>query len=116
MATSRSPDAWTASADLFSGRPNPTWEVPAALAHELVEMWSELAPTASAPSKPAVLGYRGCALRSPDGRVWRAEGSLVSAAGAQSSQARRDDGRVWEHRLLETAPDGALPSLRDLAE
>src|ERR1035437_426585 len=119
MATSRSPDRWTASADLFSGRPNPTWNVPAVLAHELVRIWSELPPTSPAPSKAPALGYRGCALRAPDGRVWRAESGVVAAAGAQSSQARRDDVRAWERRLLETAPDGALPadwSLRDLAE
>ncbi len=72
-------------------------------------MWSELPPTATAPSKPAKLGYHGCALRSPDGRVWRGEGGIVSMAGARSPQAHRDDGRVWERRLLETAPDGALP-------
>jgi hypothetical protein len=119
MATSRSPDAWTASADLFSGRRNPTWDVPAALAHELVKMWSELPPTAAAPSTPPALGYRSCTLRAPDGRVWHATGSIVSAAGAQTSQARRDDTRAWKRRLLETAPDGALPadwSFHDLAE
>ncbi len=112
MATSRSPDpdCWTATADLFSGRPNPTWDVPAALAHELVEIWSELPPTSTVPSKAAALGYRGCALRSPDGRVWRAEGGVVSMAGARGSQARRDNGRVWERRLLKTAPDDALPA------
>jgi len=119
MATSRSPDRWTASADLFSGRRNPTWDVAAALARELVEVWSELLPTSPAPRKAPALGYRGCELRSPDGRLWRAEGGVVSAAGADGEQARRDDGRVWERRLLETAPDGALPadwSLHDLAE
>jgi hypothetical protein len=111
MATSRSPEEeWTASVDLFSGRPNPTWVVPAGLAQELVELCSGLPPTAAPPGGPPALGYRGCALRAPDGRVWRAQGGVVCVPGAPRSQVRRDDGRVWERRLLGTAPEGALPA------
>jgi len=73
-------------------------------------MWSELSPAVSAASAPPVLGYRGSTLRSPDGRVWRAESGVVSAAGPQNAEARSDDTRAWERRLLETAPDGTLPA------
>jgi hypothetical protein len=129
MATSRSPDAWTACADVFSGRPNPTWEVPAPLARELASAFLRLpraAPDVGAPSvgatttpgvgaRPAsgspALGYRGCALRSPDGELWRAGAGVVSSSlGGREGEARSDAGRAWERRLLASAPDGVLPS------
>jgi hypothetical protein len=64
-------------------------------------------------------GYRGCALRSPQGRVWRARGGVVVAEGPGESAGERrggtagemrvDVGGEWERRLLQTAPEGALP-------
>lgn len=105
---------------MFSGRPDPMWAVPGRQARELVEAWSRLPPAAEAASgEGAALGYRGCALRSPRGRVWRSRGGVVVAEGPAESVGERRGGTVgerrgdvggeWERRLLGTAPKGALP-------
>jgi len=45
--------------DVFSGRPNPRWELDEPSAKVLRELLSRLAITANRPPEPAGLGYRG---------------------------------------------------------
>jgi hypothetical protein len=105
MDTSPSSDAWRASAAVFSGRPDPQWEVPAAEAAVLVAAWEALPPSDEAVAEPPSLGYRGARLDAPDGRRWDAYGGGVT----QGDDTRADAGRHWERLLLATAPAGSLP-------
>jgi hypothetical protein len=100
---------WFAEARVFSGRPDPGWEVPPSLAGALTSLWEALPADGETPSPPP-LGYRGCVLRDPGGREWAAYGGVVrlSVDGALR-ETRRDPGRVWERRLLASAPPGLLP-------
>jgi len=45
--------------DVFSGRPNPRWQLSDAEAARLVELIATLDPAAAAPPAPPGLGYRG---------------------------------------------------------
>jgi len=113
MGTSRSGD-WVAEALLFSGRPNPRWSVGDAAVGDLLAAWDRLPPRRSPAAAPPPLGYRGCALRAPDGRVWRATAATVTlfppARTAGLDEVVRDDaGRAFERRVLRTAPPGLLP-------
>ena len=58
-------------------------------------------PAAEAPP----LGYRGCWLRAPDGREWRAGGGGVECGG----DARADPDGAVERAILATEPPGVLP-------
>jgi hypothetical protein len=100
----------TGAAFVFSGRPDPEWQVPADAGTRLRAIWSGLTPGAPAlPAAPA-LGYRGCALRCPPGDEWRAYGGVVShAAGSGAVDHRSDPERTFERLLLSTAPGGTLP-------
>lgn len=109
MATLRSPD-WLATAELFSGRPDPVWPVPVAAAAELVSVWEQLDPTDLVAVAPP-LGYRGCMLRAPDGRTWRAFGGVVEFTHHGQVESRADENRAFEGRLLDTAPPGLVPPL-----
>lgn len=106
MATSRSTEdgGWTAGAVVFSGRPDPTWPVPPGVTERLVAIWESLPWTDATGTKPA-LGYRGCYVRDPGGRMWTAYHELVTLA----SETRRDDERRFERTVLGTAPPGVLP-------
>jgi hypothetical protein len=106
MATSRSTSetGWIAGALVFSGRPDPTWPISQDVAAELVATWESLPPT-DATSSPPALGYRGCYVRDPDGRMWTAYHELVT----QSGERRRDDERRFERTVLSSAPTGVLP-------
>ena len=109
MGTSRS-SRWTVTAHLFSGRPDPAWEVTAEQASELVTKLEQLPEVETGtPSPSRSIGYRGVTLNGPDGGNWLAsEGTIV---GSGAGIHRKDGGRVWERALLETAPPGYLPPI-----
>jgi hypothetical protein len=90
---------------VFSGRPDPEWTVDADTADALIEVWEQLAPRGGPAAVPPPLGYRGVALRSPDGRVWSAYAGTVML----DDEVRADSAREFERRLLATAPPGAVP-------
>lgn len=95
---------------MFSGRRDPEWEVPAVIASELVRSWHTLPIAAQAPQVADRLGYRGCALHSPDGREWWAQdGLILSRHPRQENQTRIDKTHAWERKLIGTAPPGLLP-------
>lgn len=102
---SGSADGWTAGAAVFSGRPDPEWEVPAEEAERIVSSWNALPPGRTRAAEHPRLGYRGCWLRAPDGREWRAGGGVVECSG----DTRADAGGVLEQAILATAPEDALP-------
>jgi hypothetical protein len=110
MGTSNSNDRWSASAALFSGREDPVWTVAPAQAYRLAEMWERLedAPEGREMTTGR-LGYRGCALRAPDGREWRAYRGVVAAESPDGPQLRLDPQGAFERGLLATAPAGTLP-------
>lgn len=80
------------------------WPIPLGMAEELLAIWESLPPTDATASPPA-LGYRGCYVRDPEGRMWTAYHEVVS----HSSERRRDDERRFERTVLSSAPAGVLP-------
>lgn len=107
MDTSSSTDRaeWTAQARVYSGRPDPTWTVPAQTGEAVASRWEGLPAWDGPPSSPPLLGYRGMALRAPDGRKWTAFGRLVT----HDAETREDEERAIERELIESAPVGLLP-------
>ena len=106
-----SDSACTASASLYSGRPDPEWPVHDARVKALERMWDALAPSATGPRQAPPLGYRGSALRCSSGHVWFAfDGVATHRQGNGPSEHRIDGGRRFEQALLDTAPTGALPA------
>jgi hypothetical protein len=111
MGTRRSAE-WTAGASLFSGRPDPVWPLPDAVARDLEQTWEALAvfaPDRPAPPAPPPLGYRGCFADDGRGRHWDAYGGAVTLRGPGGREVREDPAREFERRVLTSAPEGALP-------
>jgi hypothetical protein len=94
---------------VFSGRPDPEWEVTDDLASRLIEIWAGLPPHSGHASEPSGLGYRFSSLSSSDGRRWVAFDKVVRYESPEGSELRRDERREFERRLLESAPAGILP-------
>lgn len=112
MATSKSakkPGQWIGGALIYSGRPDPTWNVPARAARELASLWDTLQPARGTPRPPPALGYRGAFLRDAGGREWLASEGLVTLKMKKGTQSRHDPSRQFEKILFATAPPGLLP-------
>lgn len=113
MGTSRSSEArgWVAGASVYSGRRDPTWPAPAELGRRLEQLWGQLPPWSGRRPQPPSLGYRGCQLIAPDGRVWTAYRQLVSLGVDGRREARRDSEREFERTLIASGPAGILPPI-----
>jgi hypothetical protein len=67
--------------DVFSGRPNPRWELDETRSRKLRQLQSRLKATSRARAEPPALGYRGFWYSDATGRV-RAYRGHVEIAGA----------------------------------
>ena len=95
-----------AELQVFSGRPNPAWELTPAEVDELASRFRRLTVTTSAPSEPA-LGYRGVAVENPGGAAdlparIQACGGVVSAP-RPGGRFALDDTEGIERWLLDLA-------------
>jgi hypothetical protein len=86
--------------DIFSGRPNPTWELDEQAARTLRELHQELWGVDERPPEPPGLGYRGF-VYTLNGRSWRAFNGWVFAP----DRTTLDDGRTIERLLVRSLPD-----------
>jgi hypothetical protein len=84
--------------DVFSGLPNPQWEMPPDRADQLPRELAALPPTARAPSPPD-LGYRGVHLFDGAGREI---GTIFAGVATFGGGRHLDPGRRLERRILET--------------
>ena len=95
---------------VYSGRPDPEWQVDDALGEELEQVWRSLQPAlAGTGDAPPPLGYRGCRLVAPDGRRWTAYRGRVELGSDESSEVRADPETRFESRVLASAAPGLLP-------
>jgi hypothetical protein len=81
--------------DVYSGRPNPRWELDERGADALRQLVAGLAPAAEAPPEPPGLGYRGLLFEGR--RAYRT--AVTDPEGALA-----DPGASVERFLLERAP------------
>ncbi len=104
-----------AEADLYTGRPNPTWSLDSALGR-LVTACARTAPTATTPigEPPSVLGFRGLVVRGvpvdddPDGALRaRPDAITLTARGALHSvrTCPRLYGALRESARMHLSPD-----------
>jgi hypothetical protein len=85
--------------DIFSGRPNPTWEVADGDAQALRAIQRDLDESTEPAPEPPGLGYRGFRY-TLDGLEWRAFAGVVSSAAHRLT----DPGHRVERFLLGTMP------------
>ena len=116
MATPKSDSkrsAWSAGASVFSGRPDPVWEVKPALAARLERIWRSLKPAVIESPPESALGYRGCFLNGPRGCQWFAFAGVVTLRSPRRPESRRDPAKKFERTILASAPAALLPPWLD---
>jgi len=97
-----------ARAYVYSGRPDPTWDVGDDLVQTLDDIWRTLSEFHGSPPSPPPLGYRGCGLKYSD-IEYVAYGGVVSRHGRLGHLEREDASRRFERLLLASAPAGLFP-------
>ncbi|KAB2834765.1 MAG: hypothetical protein F9K48_05675 [Candidatus Brocadia sp.] len=94
---------------IFSGRPDPTWQVEEVIAQRLEELWDLLEPLAGECPFAPPLGYRGCFLRCANDHEWLAYDGVVTLKTGGGCESRKDKDRKFEKLLLSSAPKGIFP-------
>jgi len=77
-----------------------------------MRIWGALPLSDRPPPAPPILGYRGCTLQNIEGAEWWAFGGFVTFRGEEGAETRRDQGKLFENRLLVAAP----PEVQELVE
>ena len=85
--------------DIFSGRPNPSWELDEPSIRRLREVQRGLPEAPTSSPKPLGLGYRGFVYRL-DGTSWRALHGTVIGTGT----TLHDPDRLVERLLFDSLP------------
>jgi hypothetical protein len=101
---------WIGGAILFSGRSDPEWILEEEQIEQLIQIWNELP---SAPGNiiiPNILGYKGCYISTRDKKKWITfRGKVTYYENNEAIESRIDTGRVFEKKIIATAPKDVIP-------
>ena len=94
--------------DIFSGRPNPKWNLSGLRVRQLEERLEGLEPVQA--DEPHALGYRGFVIRTKSGVLVRAFNSVLTVTDARGKSSFSDRAGLEEH-LLEQADEHGFADL-----
>jgi hypothetical protein len=89
---------------LFSGRPNPEWELSPALYDQWKVLWEKASLTDKETERPSILGYTGCRLQLSGSGYWLVYNGRVTFYNDTVKISKEDTERKMEFFLLHTAP------------
>jgi hypothetical protein len=89
--------------DVFSGRPNPRWELDEPSSQQLIQMQRSLTPTRQAPVEPPGLGYRGFVYSDAGGQVRAYRGYVRTPRGVLADQSFSIEKYLLDHLPAEYA-------------
>ena len=112
LKLNKNPEKCIAGASIFSGRPDPIWDVSASLLEKLKGIWEALEVFTGEPPIAPPLGYRGCFLKCLPDKEWFAYGGVVTLKTRKKAEIRIDRARIFEKTLLASAPQGTLPEIK----
>jgi hypothetical protein len=103
---------WSAGVFLFSGRPDPEWNLEPIAVAEFMGIWHALDRSPVEPlDQTRVLGYRGCFIRNSQGELWAAFERVVTLDSPGHKESRSDPAKKFEMKILATAPDSIMEHL-----
>jgi hypothetical protein len=94
---------------IFSGRPDPTWNVGKDVLNKLKKIWDSLEHCKGEFPSATPLGYRGCFLRCKPEMEWFVYEGVVRLKTVEGIEFRIDNDKKFEKSLLSSAPKGMLP-------
>jgi len=105
------PDRCIATVLVYSGRPDPHWQIEDERLEAIKKLCERLPPSSTPPPRAPLLGYRGCSVHCTSGQQWFGYEGVVAFKSGTTAPAdyRLDPRRSFEKAVLETAPVNALP-------
>lgn len=94
---------------IFSGRPDPTWELKENIREEFEKIWKILEPIKKGPKPAPPLGYRGCIVKCNKDIEWFAYEGVMTLKKRGISESRLDIDRKFEKLVIYSAPKGLIP-------
>lgn len=105
---------WKVTAQLFSGRQNPEWELTAAQQKNWMLLWKHASLSDTEVEASSKLGYTGCRLQYDAHSHWQLYNGCVSFYEKEKIVSKKDDERKMELFLLNTAPEEKKEILRSI--
>jgi hypothetical protein len=94
---------WTVIAMIFSGRPDPQWDLPEELVVRWQELWAQLPESIMPATQSFRSGYKGCRIR--HGADWLlVNKGIITLHSGGLVLSRLDEGNKLELMLLRSAP------------
>ena len=110
LKSNNNSNLWIGGAILFSGRSDPEWILEEKHVEHLMQIWNGLP---SAPGNiiiPNILGYKGCFISTNDKKKWITfRGKVTFYENDKAIESRIDTGRVFEKKIIDTAPKDVIP-------
>jgi hypothetical protein len=95
---------------IYSGRPDPGWELTNKQAEEAEKIWNSLKTTSTREVFPSILGYRGISITCEDGREFFVFNKKARGEINNKITWKVDEDRKLEKFLISTAPNGIFPT------
>lgn len=102
-------DECIVKAQVFSGRPDPTWKIEESIQKELEKIWDSLVPIYGEPLSYPLLGYRGCLIKCKGDIEWFVYKNLVTLNKSGKTESREDNNKKFEKLIMSSAPQGLVP-------
>ena len=103
--------SWTVIASIYSGRPDPRWEIAEDQVDQFINFWQNAGLSQTEVTIPSKSGYKGLRLLGDD-KQFIIYNEIITCIQKTLRTSKKDDNRIIERFLLNTAPDPILNTLK----
>jgi hypothetical protein len=103
--------SWTIIASIYSGRPDPRWEIDQDQVDRFMSLWQKAGLSQTEASTPSRSGYKGLRMIG-DEKQFIIYDEIITCIEKTRRTSKNDENRVIERFLLNTAPEKILDTLK----
>lgn len=103
--------SWTIIASIYSGRPDPRWEISEGHVDQFISLWQNAGLSQTDVTIPSKSGYKGLRMLGYE-KQFIIYNEIITCIQKALRTSKKDDNRVIERFLLNTAPEPILNTLK----
>lgn len=104
---------WTVIASIYSGRPDPRWELTDEQADHFMALWQEASHSETEVVIPSISGYKGIRMYAGE-KQFLIYKEVITCMEKQMRTSKKDKQRTIEKFLLNSAPEQIHQLLKEL--